>query len=105
MNFWLEILIGAALAAFLYFAFRIMLVIFARHELDSSERVNRGDDAIEVFADVESLEYYVRCALVAADDSTEVIVYVKKDSADKADMIDILVKLRKHHRNLSYRLI
>ena len=105
MNFWLDILIGTALAIFLYFAFRVMLLVFAEHEIDSSEETMRKNDAIEVFADVESLEYYVRVALAAADERMAVVVYVKKNCADKADMIDIISKLKKRHKNLSYRLI
>ena len=105
MTFWLEILIGTAFSFFLYFAFRAMIMIFAEHELDSSEKTIRKKDAIEVFADPESLEYYVRLALVAAEGKTEVIAYVKKDGADKADMLDTVTKLKKNHKNLSYRLI
>ena len=105
MNFWLEILIGAAFAVSLYFAFRMMLIIFAEHEIDSSKCAIRKKDAIEVFADAESLEYYVRLALAAADERMAVIVYVKKDCADKADMVDILSKLKKCHKNLNYRLV
>ncbi len=105
MNFWLEILIGVAVAIFLYFVFRVLLVIFAGRELDRSERIARKSDVIEVFADVDSLEYYVRCALTAASDKIEVVVYIRKDSADKDDMLDILMKLKRNHRNLSYRLI
>jgi hypothetical protein len=105
MNFWLEILIGIVFSFFLYFVFRAMILFFAERELDSSEKAIRKHDAIEVFADSESLEYYVRLALVAAEGKTEVIAYVKKDSAVKADMLDTVTKLKKNHRNLSYRLI
>ena len=105
MNFWLEILVSTALILSLYFVFRVMLFLFAEHELDASLKVQRSQDAIEIFADAESLEYYIRLALVAAEGETEVIAYVKKDSADKADMLDTISKMKKEHKNLSYRLI
>ena len=105
MNFWLEILVSVALALSLYFVFRSMLFLFSEHEVEASEKIVRTEDAIEIFADAKSLEYYVRLALVAAEGKTEVIVYVKKDSADKADMLDTLTKMKNEHKNLSYRLI
>ena len=105
MNFWLEILVSTALVLSLYFVFRLMLFFFAEHELDASLNAQRSQDAIEIFADAESLEYYIRLALVAAEDKTEVIVYVKKDSADKADMLDTISRMKKEHKNVSYRLI
>jgi hypothetical protein len=105
MNFWLEILVSAALVLSVYFVFRVMLFLFAEREVIASEKTERTEDAIEIFADAESLEYYVRLALVAAEGKTEVIAYVKKDSADKADMLDTLAKMKNEHKNLSYRLI
>ena len=105
MNFWLEILVSTALVLSLYFVFRVMLFLFAEHELETSLKTRQTRDAIEIFADAESLEYYVRLALVAAEGKTEVVAYVKKDSADKADMLDIIAEMKKEHKNLSYRLI
>ena len=105
MNFWLEILISTAVAIFLYFVFRILILIFASHELDRSEKIIRKEDSLEVFADADSLEYYLRCALAASDGKVEIVVYIRKNSDDKADMLDILMKLKRNHKNLSYRLI
>lgn len=104
MNFGLEILIAALLVAFLYYVFRMIYILFARHELDASA-CNRKADAIEVFADANSLEYYLRMALAAAEEQMAVIAYIKKESVDKDEMLDIVARFRRTHKNLSYRLI
>ncbi len=105
MNLWLKILAAAAFLVFLYGMYCLLAVLFARHELDASDAVKRRDDAIEIFADAESLEYYLRMALAASDENIAVVAYVKKDSADRDDMIDTVTRLHREHKNLSYRLI
>jgi hypothetical protein len=51
------------------------------------------------------LEYYVRLALTVADGRIFVVAYLKKDSAEKDDMLDTVLRFRRAHKNLSYQWI
>ncbi len=105
MNLWLKILAAATFLVLLYGLYCLMAVLFARHELDASGIVKRQENAIEIFAEAESLEYYLRMALAASGESVVVVAYVKRDSADREDMIDTVMRLHREHKNLSYRLM
>ncbi len=105
MNFTVEILTAAAGIALVYFVFRALFLMFAVKELNGAELVKRKPAAIEVYAKAESLEYYARLALAAAKGTTAVVVYIQKESEESSDMLDTVIKLRREHKNLSYRLI
>ncbi len=105
MSFWLEIGIGAVIVVSLYFAFRACWQIFAQTELRKAEAVKQHRDAIEIYADADALEYYVRLALAVADGNIAVVAYLKKESAEKADMLDTVLRFRRTHKNLSYQWI
>ncbi len=104
MNFWLKILICAVFVAVLYLVFRIMMVLFADSELFRSELVQRKENAIEIFAEIDSLEYYLRLAL-AASDEIAIVVYIGKGCAYQDEMTDIVTRMHREHKNVSYRLI
>lgn len=105
MSFWSEIGIALIIALSIYAAFRAVIQIFAQTELQRSCFVKRREDAIEIYADTEALEYYVRLALAVADGRISVVAYLKKDSAEKADMLDTVLRFRRTHKNLSYQWI
>lgn len=105
MDFWLYILISALVVALVNLAVRRLAVRMAKRELTLfGARI--CDDVIEVYADAKSLEYYTRCALMAADENRiSVIVYVPRAHIEKDEMLDTIAKLRRRHKNLTYRLI
>ncbi len=104
MNFWLKICLAVLFVAAFYFVFRVLLLLFAEHELEH-DAVKRKENAIEVFAGADALEYYLRMALTAANGEIDVVAYIKKDSEDREDMLDTVSRLRREHKNLSYRWI
>lgn len=104
MYFGIEILAAVFFSISVYAFLRMVCILFARHELDVSS-CNRKKDAIEVFADADSLEYYVRLALFVAEGRIEVIAYLKKENPQKAEMLNTISCFHRTHKNLSYRWI
>ncbi len=106
MNLWVELLAAALLVLGIYGVWRFFLWLFCKRELEKSELCHASASAeIEVYAEGESLEYYVRLALAAADGKRNVIVYLKKDASDIRDMTDTVMKLRREHPNLMIKRI
>ncbi len=103
MNLWTEVLLAGLIVLGVYLVCKISLMLFSEWELNASDAVKRSETAIEVYARFESLEYYVRLALAASEGKLPVIVYLKKEDQNARDMEDTLQKIRREHRNLSYR--
>jgi hypothetical protein len=105
MNFWSEIGMALTIVLSIYAVFHVVIQIFAQTELRKADFVKRRENAIEIYADADALEYYVRLALTVADGRIFVVAYLKKDSAEKDDMLDTVLRFRRAHKNLSYQWI
>lgn len=105
MKLFLPILFSAAAVIGFFFLIRSIAVFLAKRELSYSHAAV-CDDTIQIYAQSESLEYYIRCALVAGmDNRTQIVVNIRKDDENRDEMIDIARRFSGEHQNLTYRLI
>ncbi len=105
MNIWLEILLAGAFLAFLYGIYCLMAVCFARYEVKHSRMIQQKEETIEIFAEAEALEYYVRVAMTASGDRTPVVAYIQKDAEEWEEMVDIAKRLQREYPKFEFRLI
>ena len=94
----------AACIALLYLLFYFLIIRYARVELSRSGAV-REKDAIQIYAEVDSLEYYLRVALAAsASDRMTIVVNIPKHDRRKSEMKAIVRMMRRRHKNIFYRI-
>ena len=96
--------VSAAGIAVLYLIFRFLIFRFACVELSRGGAV-RQRDAIQIFAEADSLEYYLRVALAASTpDRMTIIVNIPKHDTRKGEMKAIVRMMRRRHKNIFYRM-
>ena len=96
-------LCSAGIAA-LYLVCRFLICRFASAELSRSGAV-REKDSIQIYAEADSLEYYLRVALAAsAMDRMTIIVNIPKHDGRKQEMKAIVRMMRRRHKNIFYRI-
>jgi hypothetical protein len=89
---------------FLYLAVYFCICRFARGELSRSG-ASYEDGAIRIYAEAESLEYYLRIALAASGaDRVTIIVNIPRNSAKKNEMLEIVRMMRRRHKNIFYTI-
>ncbi len=90
--------------ALLYLVFYFLVVRYARAELSRSGAA-REKDAIQIYAEADSLEYYLRVALAAsAVDRMTIVVNIPKHDKRKSEMKAIVHMMRRRHKNIFYRM-
>ena len=100
----LHIFLCAACIALLYLFFYVIVVRFACAELSKSGAL-REKDAIQIYAQADSLEYYLRIALAAsAADHMTIIVNIPKTDSRKNERKEIVRMMRRRHKNIFYRI-
>ena len=96
--------LSAAGIAFLYFIFYFCIFEYARAELARSG-ASWEDDAIQIYAEAESLEYYLRIALASsANDRVTIIVNISGSDPKKNEMKEIVRMMRRRHKNIFFRI-
>jgi len=106
LQYWIAILIGAAAVFGLYMLVCALAARFGRRELIRSGAATEEDDAIHIYANAESLEYYIRCALMSSNlEKIRIVIHIRKNDACRDEMIDIAERFSRTHKNLTYRLI
>ena len=94
----------AAGIAFLYLIFYFGFCRYARAELLHGGAL-REKDAIQIYAEAESLEYYLRVAIAASGaERLTIIVNIPKNDGKKDEMKEIVRMMRRRHKNIFYRM-
>ena len=100
----LTIVICALTIALLYSLVHFIIFRFASAELSKSG-ASRERDAIRIYADAESLEYYLRVAIAASGrERLTIIVHIRKDDPGQNEMKAIVRMMRRRHKNIFYRI-
>lgn len=99
------ILCSAALLCGLYLlACAILAWLYRRGHMSGAKAGEDG--SLSVFAEAETLEFAIRCALAASKGGTiPVVVHIRREDPSRGEMIDMTEKLSRTYKNLSYRLI
>lgn len=91
--------------AFLYFIFHFCICEYARAELSRSG-ASWEDDAIQIYADADSLEYYLRIAIAASESGrVPIIANISASDPKKNEMRETVRMMRRRHKNIFYRMI
>ena len=97
--------LSAAGIAFLYFILYFLIFRYARAELSRSG-ASWEDDAIQIYAEADSLEYYLRIAIAAsANDCMQIIVNISENDSRKNEMRETVRMMRRRHKNIFYRMM
>ena len=97
--------LSAAGIAFLYFVLYFLLCRYARAEL-SRGGASWEDDSIQIYAEADSLEYYLRIAIAAsANDRVAIVVNISESDGRKNEMRETVRMMRRRHKNIFYRMM
>ena len=97
--------LSAAGIAFLYFILYFLIFRYARAELSRSG-ASWEDDAIQIYAEADSLEYYLRIAIAAnANDRVPIIVNISESDGKKNEMRETVRMMRRRHKNIFYKMM
>ena len=78
---------------------------YAHAELSRSGAVWENN-AIQIYAEAESLEYYLRVAIAASDaDRVTIIVNIPKNNGRKNEMRETVRMMLRRHKNIFYRMM
>ena len=89
-----------------YLLIHIGVVVLFREELSESGVCLREEDSIHIYAKAESLEYYLRAAILSSgNQKTAIIVNIPKTDGKREDMIETVRMMRRKYKNISYRMI
>ena len=96
--------LSAAGIAVLYLVLYFCICEYARAELFRSG-ASWADDAIQIYADADSLEYYLRIAIAAsASDRVPIIVNISASDGKRNEMKQTVRMMRRRHKNIFYRM-
>lgn len=96
----------AAVLCGLYLLMLAVLAVVCRRELRKTAAWKEKDGELSVYAEADSLEYAIRCALLASGGGKiAVTVNIRHDDRARDEMIDMTEKLSKTHKNLRYRIV
>lgn len=85
MELFVIILVSALALVFLYVIYKKLFFDFAKKEIEKSSVIKRKDDTFVIYANKESLEYYIRMAR-GLGRKTKVIINIEKNSADTEEL-------------------
>ncbi|MBO5023240.1 MAG: hypothetical protein J6D11_02885 [Clostridia bacterium] len=99
-----DVAVSAAVLALAYFAFRALFSAFAKSEVRKSDKVKKKAGTLQIYANAESLEYYIRMSLYA-EPRTAVIVNIDKNSAEAEELAYIASVFARRTKNLKINYI
>ena len=99
-----DVAVCSAVFALAYLVLRAAFSRFARGELQKSERVKRKAGVLQIFADAQSLEYYIRMALLSEPMAT-VIVNIDRNSKEADELLYIAGVFARNSKNLKINYI
>lgn len=74
--------------------------------LSKNPRVSLEDDRVAIFARSDTLEYELRLALTASVfRRRDIIVLIARNDPSEAEMTDLILKMRRRHKNIFYKMI
>lgn len=84
----------------------LLISFFAFHEIQKSEEVKISENCVKIFANVDSLEYYIRCSMFACS-GRDVVIVICLNPADRHfdEMISIARTFAKQYGNIRYELM
>ena len=90
--------------ALIYLILYFLFFRFARAELKKID-ASWEENAILLYVEADSLEYYLRMALVASGNKhLDIIVNIPKTDSRKDEMKEIVYAMRRKHKNIFYRM-
>lgn len=98
------IALSAVTVMCLYFVFYALFLNFAKNEIAKSREVRRREQTFEIYANAESLEFYIRMAM-AAEPKTKIIVNINTNCAEAGELEFIAAKFAHKAGNLKIRYI
>ena len=94
------------LALLLASSFATAMYLFAENELEKSEFVKITNNRIEIFANYENLEYYIRCSMFAyAQQKTVIVIHIDRSDAHFDEIMYIAESFASRHGNVRCELI
>lgn len=106
MNAAISVLCALAIALALYFFVYMMAAFFAENEIEKSEFVKFKENRVEIFANYENLEYYIRCSIFACRrEDTPIVVNISRQDRHFDENLYIAECFAKKHGNIRIRLI
>lgn len=96
------LLLASSFAAAMY----LFISFFAENELEKSEFVKITNNRIEIFANYENLEYYIRCSMFAyAQQKTVIVIHINRSDAHFDEIMYIAESFASRHGNVRCELI
>ena len=106
MNIAISVLCALAVALVLYFFLYAMMAFFAENEIEKSEFVKIKENCVEIFANYENLEYYIRCSIFACPRAGfPIVINIERDDRHFEDNIYIAQSFAKKHGDIRIRLV
>ena len=106
MNIAISVLCALAVALVLYFFLYAMMAFFAENEIEKSEFVKIKENCVEIFANYENLEYYIRCSIFACPRAGfPIVINIERDDRHFEYNIYIAQSFAKKHGNIRIRLV
>lgn len=99
-----DVAVCSAVFALAYFSFRSLFSFFAKSEVRKSNKVKRKAGTLQIYADAQSLEYYIRMALLSEPRAT-VIVNIDRNSKEADELLYIAGVFARKSKNLKINYI
>ena len=100
------VIIALLLASSFATAMYLFVSFFAENELEKSEFVKITNNRIEIFANYENLEYYIRCSMFAyAQQKTVIVIHIDRSDAHFDEIMYIAESFASRHGNVRCELI
>lgn len=100
------ILLSFAVALGIVLLGYLLLSFFAYNEIQKSEEVKISENCVKIFANPDSLEYYIRCSMFACS-GRDVIIVVCLNPADRhfEETLSIAESFAAQYANVRYELM
>lgn len=84
----------------------LLISFFAYNEIQKSEEVKISENSVKIFANADSLEYYIRCSMFACS-GRDVLIVICLNPADRHfdEMLSIAKSFAGQYGNIRYELM
>ena len=106
MNPTLLIWLYAAALAAIYLLIALVVSICSRLWLRKNPKISIAKHVIEIDTEPDALEYELRLALATSVfRKTDIVVLIGGRSPARRETLDIVRRMRRRHKNISYKMI
>ena len=106
MNQILLIWLCAAAIASGGFLMMWIVAVLSETALSKNPRVSLEKHRVSIFAQSDVLEYELRLSLMAGVfRRMDIIVLIPRNDPSEAEMTDLILKMRRRHKNIFYKMI